>query len=216
MPQASPIDVRLRQRFGQGRFVPIQNRIYFKKPSKGFRQRVREIISDTAETKRNYDEITVRNATASNPDTWQMTDIAQGDGVANRDGHEIYTRSFGGRYVVKWNSASTTCQYVRFVLYTPRNVDSLETTLTYTSRINPDEHIVYVDELIKLSDQEPCQIVTIGKKFYSKKVPGLLTKYLSSTPGDVITKPVVLVIVSSHDANPPTYEGYHQLFFKDK
>lgn len=192
-----------------------KQRVYMVAQKKAWRQEVRDVINDTSETKRKAADITPTSITTT-VITHELTDIDQGDGVAQRDGHQIYTRSYAGRFVVQQGASATGCQYVRFVLYTPKNIDSLETTMTYVDRIDPDDFIIYWDKLVKVDDNNPCKIVKLGKKWWSKKIPGLLTQYSSSTAGDLIRKNVCLAIVSSTDTNPPTYSGYHTLFFKDK
>lgn len=182
---------------------------------KTWRQKVRDVVNDDKETKRNASELNSTSITTT-VISHELTDISQGDGVAMRDGHEIYTRSYAARFVLEHNAAGSTCQYVRFVLYTPKNVDSLETTMTYKSRIDPDDYIVYFDKLVRLDANNTCKVLKLGKKWYNNKIPGLLTEYGSSTAGDLVRKNVVLAIVSSEATNSPTYEGYHTLFFKDK
>lgn len=214
MPFGTKRRIHASEAFGVGT-VRRKQRVYRVAARKSWRQEVRDVINDTAETKRKATDIASTNVTTT-VISHELTDIDQGDGVAHRDGHQIYTRSYAGRFVVQQGAAATGCQYVRFVLYTPKNIDSLETTMTYLDRIDPDNYIIYWDKLVKVDDTNPCKIIKLGKKWYSNKIPGLLTEYSSSTAGDLIRKPVVLAMCSSTDTNPPTYSGYHTLFFKDK
>lgn len=202
--------------------------LYFGKGKRvSFNKRVRNVINKTTETKKidwfhNATDAGSRglSSAAAEPvtttvKTWELTDIAVGDGMS-RDGNELYLRSIGGRFSIENNAAGPACQYIRFVLYRPKNVDSLLTTLTYKSIIDDDAYDVYFDKLIAVDAEHDCKIVKLGKRFWNKVIPGLKVEYLTNTTGDIIKNAVCLAIVSNEATNAPTIEGYLRVFFKDK
>lgn len=210
-----PITGTKRRAYGYNN-VGRSRRVYARAARKNWRARVRDVINDQTETKSKTTDVSA-TAITTTVITHELTDIDVGDGATNRDGNEIYTRSVGGKLIVEQGASNAGCQYVRMVLYTPKNVDNLATTITYKSTIDRMDYIIYFDKLVKVDQYSPCKVIKLGKKFYNNKIPGLLTQYTSTTAGDLIRKPVVLALVSNVAAvDPPTYEGRLTLFFKDK
>lgn len=217
-----------RRRAMGGYFRRLKPNLYFAKGGRtSFNKRVRNVINNTTETKKidwfhSASDAATRGSSSDAAETvtttvktWELTDIAVGDGMS-RDGNELYLRSIGGRFSVETNAAGGDCQYVRFVLYRPKNVDSLLTTLTYKSIIDDDAYEVYFDKLVAVDTQRDCKIIKLGKRFWNSVIPGLKIEYLTNTTGDVIKNAVCLAIVSNEATNGPSIEGFLRVFFKDK
>lgn len=157
---------------------------------------------------------TLSNTITTTVDTSELTDISQGDGEQNRNGNEVVCRSLAGRLVAK-KHASATNTVMRVVIYTPRDADTLLTTLDTTSRIDKDAYTVHSDKLYTLYAEKPSAIVKLGHKFYNKKIKGMKTTYASSTAGDITRNPVCVAIVSDEATNGPSVNGDITLYFKD-
>lgn len=180
----------------------------------GFATAVRKVIMNTAETKRNIESLSSQ-AISTTVHTLELTDIATGDGSGARDGNEIYVRSVGSRYTVGLH-ASATASVVRFVLYTPRDADSLLTTLDYIERIDPEKYVVWADKLVTVNTNTPVKVLRMGKKWYTRKVPGMKVIYdTGAATGSTYKNPVVMAIVSNEATNTPTVNGDTTLYYKD-
>lgn len=209
-------------RFRRGRYFGLaRTRVFTRFQKKRFREKVRDVINDRAENKYNefYHDTNISDPAVNLTKTvvtYQLTDIPVGDTKFARDGYEIYSRSVGGRWFFEWNPSGPLCQHIRVVLYRPKNIDSLATSFTYKSVIPSEEFEIFFDKFITVTQEDPCYIMKFGKKFYSNKIGGRVTKYASTTAGDLIENAIVLAMVSSENTNPPTYEGVVRLNFKDK
>lgn len=190
-----------------------RKRTYRKKGRRAtFATKVKNVLYKELETRRAVH--TLANTITNTVDTSEMTDISQGDGEQNRQGNEVICRSIAGRLVAK-KHASASNTVLRMVLYTPRDADTLLTTLDTTSRIDKDSYTVHVDKLYTLYADKPTAIMKLGHKYYNKKIKGMKTTYASSTAGDITRNPVCLAIVSDEATNGPSVNGDVTLYFKD-
>lgn len=180
----------------------------------GLAAAVKKVMMQTHETKRNIEELTAQGISTT-VQTYEMTDIGTGDGSGARDGNQIYVRSLYGRLTVGLH-ASATASVVRMLVYTPRDADTLLTTIDYVERIPPEDHTVWLDKLITVNTDTPVKVVTLSKKWWNRRIPGMKTQYNSgSTTGSTTKNPVVIAFVSNETTNTPALNGDIALYYKD-
>lgn len=179
---------------------------------KHLKNTIKQVLYGQLETHRSVH--TVSNTITTTVDTSEMTDISQGDGEQNRQGNALVARSFNGRLVVK-KHASATASVLRAVLYTPKNVDSLLTTLDTTSRIDKDSYNVWFDKLITVHTYKPVTRLNLSKKWTNRFIKGMNVHYASSIAGDLTENAICLALVSDEATNGPTVTGDLTLYFKD-
>lgn len=197
--------------------MPRKRRMRRPRSNRKFANRVKQVLYKDKESKST--QVVAFSATAITSTTsYLCNDIDTGDTKATRDGEQIYTRSLGGRFTIGHNSASALNAAVcRVVLYRPRQLDNLASSLAYTDYIDPSEQIVLYDKTFTVSTSDPVKVVNLGYKFYNNKIPnGLKTTYSSGTGTDIEQGPVYLAICSDQGTNGPLLNGYVRCFFKDK
>lgn len=180
---------------------------------KTFGQKVKQVMMDTVETKRNIETYTA-TAISTTVNSVNLTDVTTGDGSGARDGNQIIARSVYGRFTVGLH-ASATASVVRFILYTPYQNDNLLSTVDYIERIPNKQHIVWMDKLVIVNTDNPVKRVTISKKFYSPKRKGMIVDYSSGSSNAVERHPVYLAIVSNEATNTPALNGDVTFYYKD-
>lgn len=180
----------------------------------GFQAAVKKAMLMSHETKRNVETLSAQ-AVSTSVHTLEMTDIATGDGSGARDGNQVYVRSLYGRYTVGLH-ASATATVVRMLVYTPKDADQLLTTIDYIDRVPPENHTVWLDKLVTVNTDTPVKVVTLSKKWWNKRIPGMKVQYDSgATTGSTTRNPVVVAFVSNEATNTPTLNGDTTLYYKD-
>lgn len=198
--------------------MPYRKRRFKRRmPRNSFATRVRRVISKDKESKSTQVASFSGTGITTGTTSYMCNDIDTGDTKATRDGEQIFTRAIGGRFTIGHNAAGGVGQVLRVVLYRPRQLDNLPSSLSYTDYIDPSENIVLYDKLFHVSAEKPVVVCNLGYKFYSKKFPqGLKTTYSSGVGTDIQTGPVYVALVSDQATNGPTLNGYIRCFFKDK
>lgn len=197
--------------------MPKRRRTAEREPVKrrkaNFNARVRRVIMKTAETK---SKTSNWNATAisTTPDSTLLSTIATGDGSGARDGNEIYLRSLYGRVTLA-KSVSSTNSLVRIVAYTPKQESNKLSSLDFISRIDPDEQTVWFDRLITLNDDYPVKRVTLKKRWYRGRIPGMRCDWITGSGTTVLHNPVYLVMVSNEATNTVSATGDVTVYYKD-
>lgn len=194
------------------------NKRNMNKGKQSFRQKVVAIVTGQKESKSTQVvSFSGTNLTTSTVG-YLCNDIDTGDTKASREGEQVYIRSIGGRFTIGYNSAgSASAQVVRVVLYRPRQLDNILSSITYTEYIDPSEQIVLVDKLFTVNAENPVKICNLGWRFYNKRTPnGMVATYSSGTGTDIQTGPVYIALCSDQATNGPTLNGTIRCFFKER
>lgn len=194
-----------------------RKRQFKRKPRRAnFATKVKRVINQQKESKSTQINAWSGTGITTATSSYLCNDIDTGDTKATRDGENIFLRSIGGRFTIGHNASGGVGQVVRVVLYKPRQLDNLPSSMTYTDYIDPSENIVLFDRLYHVSAEKPVAVVNLGHKFYNKFNPsGLKCTYSSGVGTNIETGAVYLVLVSDQATNGPTVNGQARAFFKD-
>lgn len=188
--------------------MPYKRR-YYRRPKKSIHNMVKKMIQNDKEQKRAQNEFTNLSQSTTGLNT-AITDIATGDGIGNRDGHEIFLNKFRARYAVV---AGDTTNEVRFILYSKKDVSGSDIAASTRSALDYDNYTIYLDKLCVVGTGELIKVCNLKKTWpgRGKKVLYDTTSSTSQTQGEVL----MYTVSDSGAATHPTMNGHYELFFKE-
>lgn len=180
-----------------------------RKPSKSVMKYVQKAMSANKEP-HYISTVNIGAGVSTIGTTIGICDIAAGDGINNRTGHEIYLNRLFFRYSVVTGDATND---VRFVLYSKKDSSAADMAITTNDPIDPDQFTVYMDKLCTVNTNNSSKICSGNYRWRGrgKKVIFDGTAYQSQTQGN--TK---LYIVSDSSVAPnPSISGHVKTWYKE-
>lgn len=133
-------------------------------PSKAIKKYIAQALRKDKERKYvAYDADAVAISTTGT--TIDLSDIATGDGVNTREGHEIFATSIQGRYVVLAGDANN---IVRFILYSKKDTSAADLAVDTNDFIDPDQFTIYFDKIVTTGTGNLQKMVAVNHKFRGK------------------------------------------------
>lgn len=152
-------------------------------------------------------------------DTTVIHDISEGTGrKGERIGDWVYARSLrvSGEVVRNSSATGTLFTTVRVVVYTPRKGPSdLLSTIAVNTVLNSESHIIWLDRRYYVTPTDPIKRVSLFKKWYNKRIPGMKIMYKGDLDTDITKNGVWMAVVSDEDTHPPDIYMYTRLYYKD-
>lgn len=151
---------------------------------------------------------------------YDLTAIAQGDGIAQRTGQSILNNGFYINLAFT-KHASATFSFIRVVLVqdrqqisdtAPTYSDVFESNSTY-AKVNPNtmgRFKIWYDKRVLLSTQRDFKQINIYRKF-----KGIHTRYNGTASSDIQKNGFYLMLVSSEATNTPTVVSASRTYYHD-
>lgn len=180
---------------------------------------VQKQINKNVETKsvtKSYNEEAVQDQ-ARTPIDYSLTEIAQGDTKATRNGNQYLVQSIKADL---WVKVADTTNIVRVVWYIPKISSETMTsnTISVYSAIDYDTFTVLSDRRYLLHGSLGPGFLKcrFSKRFNSKSRRGLKVLFNGTAATDIVKNNIRLYVVSdSAAATDPTISGNIKMFFKD-
>lgn len=175
---------------------------------------VKKAINRNSETKQqvlSFSGTAVGSVASGQALNYNLTQIAQGNDVHQREGNMIKITGFHARVVVTY---ADTTNILRFTLWQARGDNTLYTSgMDVYDLLDFDKIKVFRDKTIVVGNSGPMtKVIDIGFKF---KKP-LIFRYYDSGSSNWVTPPIVFSVVSdSSAASHPTMTGNYRLYYKE-